>query len=98
MVDKLFVGQQQTIVNCVSCEYKSKSFIPFLEIVVSIAGLKTIDECLTKYFETEKLKDLYDCENCKKKTKAIKSTNITKTPNYLIIVLGKFSCTTQKKI
>ena len=42
MIDKLFVGQQQTTVNCVSCEHKSKTYLPFLEIVVSIAGLKNI--------------------------------------------------------
>lgn len=28
----------------------------------------------------------------------MKSTYITKTPNYLVIVLGKFSISTQKKI
>ena len=42
MVDKMFVGQQQTVVDCVSCEHKSKTYVPFLEIVLSIVGMKTI--------------------------------------------------------
>lgn len=42
MVDKIFVGQQQTVVDCVSCEHKSRTYLPFLEIVLSIVGMKTI--------------------------------------------------------
>ena len=60
--------------------------------------MKTIEDCLDNYYESEKLQDLYECENCKKKCKAIKSTCITKAPNYLVIVLGKFVMSTLKKI
>jgi ubiquitin C-terminal hydrolase len=42
MIDKLFVGQMLTTVHCVSCDYKSKTFIPFLEVVLSISGYKNI--------------------------------------------------------
>lgn len=94
----MFVGQQQTVVDCISCEHKSKTYLPFLEIVLTIVGMSSIENCLDNYYETEKLQDLYECENCKKKTKAVKSTCITKAPNYLMIVLGKFQSATQKKI
>jgi ubiquitin C-terminal hydrolase len=50
MIDKIFAGQQQTIVNCLSCSYKSKTYLPFLEVVLSIVGLSTIEECLDNYF------------------------------------------------
>lgn len=38
----------------------------------------------------EKIED-YDCEKCKRKTKAFKQYFLTKTPNYLILALKKFS-------
>lgn len=60
-MDKLFSGQQQTVVTCLSCQYKSKTYVPFLEIVLSIGGMKTIEDCLDNYYETEKLQDLYEC-------------------------------------
>jgi len=34
---------------------------------------------------------LYECEKCKKKSKASKKLALTKTPNYLMIVLKKFT-------
>ena len=34
---------------------------------------------------------MYDCEKCKKKSKATKKLSLTKTPNYLMIVLKKFT-------
>lgn len=38
----------------------------------------------------EKIED-YDCEKCKRKTKAFKQYFLTKTPNYLILALKKFN-------
>lgn len=98
IIDKLFAGQLQTIVHCLECKNKSITFVTFLELVLPIMGFSTLDECLQSYFQEEKLSDLYECGKCKNKTKAIKSQWITKAPNYLLIVLGKFSPITFKKL
>ena len=42
------------------------------------------------------LDDLYDCEKCKRKSKASKKMTLTKSPNYLMIVLKKFTLSGKK--
>ncbi len=42
IIDKIFAGQQQTIISCNSCEHKSKTYVPFLEIVLNIINMRTI--------------------------------------------------------
>ncbi len=61
IVDKIFAGQHQSTVTCMSCDNKSVVHSAFLEIVVSIVGMDTIEECLDNYYGSEKLQDLYDC-------------------------------------
>lgn len=39
IVDKTFAGQQQTVVTCSFCQFKSMTYLPFLEIVLSIKGM-----------------------------------------------------------
>jgi ubiquitin C-terminal hydrolase len=43
------------------------------------------------FYATIELDDLYDCEKCKKKSKATKKLSLTTTPNYLMIALKKFT-------
>jgi ubiquitin C-terminal hydrolase len=97
-INTIFAGQQETVVTCSTCQFRSVTYLPFLELVLPIKGMDSLDECLRNYFQDEKLEDLYECEKCSKRRKAVKSTSVTKTPNYLIIVLKKFSPTTFKKI
>lgn len=61
IIDKLFAGQIQTTVDCLSCENKSITYVPFLELVLPIVNMDSIEECLENYFATEKLSDLYEC-------------------------------------
>ena len=72
--------------------------MPFLDLILEVLGHDTLEQSLRDYYQSERLEDLYECDHCHKKTKATKSTSITKAPNYLIIVLKKFSPVTLKKI
>ena len=63
----------------------------------------TLEECLRENFSSEsnqysniELSDYYECEKCKSKTKAMKHSLITKTPNFLVIVMKKFTSTGKK--
>ena len=98
MVDRLFAGQQETTVTCLTCKTVSTSYTPFLDIILTLLGHDTVEQSLREYFQSEKLDDLYECDKCEKKTKAIKANFITKTPNFLILVMKKFSPVTYKKI
>ena len=50
---------------------------------------------MRRRFDTEKIED-YECEKCGKKTKAFKKECVTKTPNYLVLTLKKFTSSSRK--
>ena len=52
----------------------------------------TFDECLEKFFELERLPDteLLSCENCQKRKKVSKQTEIYSLPKILVIHLKRF--------
>ena len=52
IVDRVFAGQQETIVTCHACETKSTTYVPFLDIILSILGHDTLDQCLRDYYQS----------------------------------------------
>lgn len=54
--------------------------------------------CKLKYFLIPflELEDYYDCEKCKRKSKAHKKFVLTKSPNFLMIVMKKFTLAGKK--
>lgn len=79
----------ETTLTCNRCEEVSTSFQTTLGIQLEIVDIN-LEKCLSKHFSLEKLQD-YECQNCKKKTKAAKQYFLAKTPNFLVLVLKKFT-------
>ena len=79
----------ETTLTCNRCEEVSTSFQTTLGIQLEIVDIN-LEKCLSKHFSLEKLED-YECQNCKKKTKAAKQYFLAKTPNFLVLVLKKFT-------
>jgi ubiquitin C-terminal hydrolase len=55
VINTIFGGQQQTTVTCAGCQFRSVTYFPFLELVLPIKGMDTLEECLRSYFQDEKL-------------------------------------------
>lgn len=70
IIDRLFVGQTETVLECSRCNVKSITYNAFIDILLELAG-DTLDQCLKKHFDNERIED-YECEKCNRKTKATK--------------------------
>lgn len=88
IVDRLFVGQVETAVTCGRCEEVSANYHTFIDLELEVADTN-LENCLSRHFALEKLED-YECDKCRKRTRATKQYQVTKTPNYLILTLKKF--------
>lgn len=73
----------------------SKSVFPWKQQPLRIAW-RNIFPLKVKIENILELSDYYECEKCKNRTKATKQTSITKTPNFLVIVIKKFTSSGRK--
>ena len=95
----IFSGLCQRTTECSICKNKNSNFEPFrifeLEIPVMSKESEnkvTLDNCLEKWSENEKLDDdsRYKCSFCGIKSNAIRKQEIMKTPKILIIHIKRF--------
>ena len=72
-IDSVFTGLMTSTVKCLKCSHCSYTYDPFLDLSVSIERKKkdNLNDCLIRYFSSEKMDCGYKCEKCKKKTKVI---------------------------
>lgn len=96
IVDLLFAGQLTNMTRCSGCENVSLAHDPFLELVLDICK-DTLEASLAKYFSVESkslatvgLADLYECERCHSRNKAVRQFFISKTPAYLLVFVKRF--------
>jgi len=63
----LFRGRLQSSVECRSCGHVSRTFDPFETLSLEIAGCRTVEECLRRFFSSEVLDNdnKYRCNGCK---------------------------------
>jgi ubiquitin C-terminal hydrolase len=59
IVDRVFVGQTETVVDCTRCSTKSVTYNAFLDLQLEIFDL-SLESCLRRHFESEKIED-YEC-------------------------------------
>jgi len=91
-----FFGQTQKKIVCDTCRTCSSSYEPWSVFKVPIPGgttvgspAPTLDECIAKALESEKLDD-YDCETCAKKGPATIHLAISKFPKHMILSFKRF--------
>ena len=59
IVDRLFVGQTEAVVECVRCQVKSVTYDAFIDIQLDLMD-STLENCLKRRFESDKIEG-YDC-------------------------------------
>jgi len=105
-VTEIFSGFLHSSINCsdTTCGYSSNKFDPFLHLSLPIPNntgsmipmqTVTIEECMNEYCKQETLDDqnLWLCEGCNKKVKAIKKLDLWTAPPVLVIQLKRFGMT-----
>jgi ubiquitin carboxyl-terminal hydrolase 36/42 len=95
--NQIFGGYMRQDVTCMRCKYVSTTFQHFMDILVDIRQVSTIEEALAQFFRQEKLGNsgdeasMYKCERCKVKVPAKRRCLIEKAPAVLCIQLKRFS-------
>jgi len=91
-----FFGQTQKKIVCDTCRNCSTSYEPWGVFKAPIPGAEvvgasapTLDECIAKALESEKIPD-YDCTPCGKKGPAVLYQSISKFPKYMMLSLKRF--------
>lgn len=97
-----FYGQSQVKVTCDTCRTVSERYEPWLMLKAPIPGSEVaggpapnMDACIRAAFAPETIED-YHCDNCKKKSIAQMTTQISRLPPFLIVALKRFTNAGQK--
>lgn len=90
-IKSLFGDNFQSEVKCLSCNRKSITFDPFMDISLDIPQtFESLENSLQRFTNLECLSDNYRCYNCKLISKANKVMSISKNPEILTIHLNRF--------
>jgi len=102
-VTEIFTGFLHSSTNCDNpqCGFASNKFDPFLHLSLPMPTISqafrmnrglTINDCLDEYCKTEILDDnnLWECEGCKTKVRAIKKLQLWSCPPILVIQFKRF--------
>lgn len=97
-----FHGQTQICIKCTECDTISERYEPWLMLKAPIPGSETaggaaptLHECIAAAFDFEAIDD-YACEKCKKHTRAIMSSRMSRFPQFLLVSLKRFTNRNQK--
>ena len=101
-ITEIFSGFLHSSTTCPECKFSSNKFDPFLHLSlpmpprVSMPGKSlTIYDCMAEYCKEEVLDEnnLFTCEGCNKKVRAIKKLQVWSSPPVLVIQLKRFGVT-----
>lgn len=97
----IFGGTYITQLQCLSCKTTNINYEYMTTLPLSIIDDKKVEliDLVNNYFKSELLDgdNKYNCEICKSKTDAIKTSQFWNPPNNLIILLKKYSNDLSKK-
>lgn len=89
-----FSGELESSIKCSSCESRTRTVDPMVDISLEIPKLKKKDidlyDCFNRFTKEESLDLLYECQYCGNKAKATKSLKIKKFPAVLSLQLKRF--------
>lgn len=106
-ITEIFSGFLHSSTKCPEpdCGYSSNKFDPFLHLSLPMPGAHifdrtlTIHDCIHEYCKEEILdeRNLWLCEGCKRKVKAIKKLQLWTAPPVLVIQLKRFGISRRSK-
>ena len=86
----VFRGNFKSNILCGHCQHNSVTNTPFLTVSLDLKmGDQMVTDLLTKFEEGETIEG-FDCEHCKRKTKAEKHMSIEQSPTILTLHLKRF--------
>ena len=90
-IHKLWGGYLRSQIKCCKCGYESNTYDSILDISLEIKG-PSIRTAFKHFTDPEVLDgdNKYQCDNCKKKRRAIKQLTVFEPPNILCIHLKRF--------
>lgn len=88
----IFGGYLRSQITCGNCKSTSNTFDHFMDLMLDIKNVSTLERALTKFTSCETLSydNSYTCTNCKSKSEATKKFTIHTPPNVLTIQLKRF--------
>lgn len=94
--NQIFGGYMRQDVTCLRCKHVSTTFQHFMDILVDIRQVSTLEEALAQFFRPERLgndgaANMYKCEKCKVKVPARRRCLVERAPAVLCIQLKRFS-------
>ncbi|XP_069725154.1 ubiquitin carboxyl-terminal hydrolase 36-like isoform X1 [Phaenicophaeus curvirostris] len=100
LVHQIFGGYLRSRVKCKACSLASDAYEPFLDLVVEIEEVESIQQALNLFVRPETLceENAYLCDKCKTKVPVIKCLSIHRASNVLTLSLKRFSIFTGGKI
>jgi len=96
--NQIFGGYLRQDVTCMQCHHVSVTFQHFMDLLLDIRPVSTIEDALNHYFKSERIGDpsgsgdsMYKCDRCKARVHAKKRSFISRPPIVLCLQLKRFS-------
>lgn len=88
----IFGGYLRSQVTCLQCKSRSNTYDHFMDFMLDIKNVITIEKALEKFTKAEELQNenAYKCPKCKKKGQATKRFSVHQPPNVVTIQLKRF--------
>eukprot|EP00756_Hemistasia_phaeocysticola_P015136 Hpha_TRINITY_DN15389_c2_g3::TRINITY_DN15389_c2_g3_i13::g.87589::m.87589/K11839/USP8, UBP5; ubiquitin carboxyl-terminal hydrolase 8 len=94
LVDDHFAFVERSSLHCPQCRHTARNFIvtQSLELPIPRGDVVSLDQCLTKYTEPERLDEdaKWTCSGCGKKVRAEKRLSLHDAPRVLVLMLKRF--------
>ncbi|KFA76263.1 hypothetical protein S40288_03584 [Stachybotrys chartarum IBT 40288] len=91
IVDKYWRGLELSTVSCQECNKSTYTFTMFelIPVTVHMDRNTTLDKVLAEHFAPNALDD-FDCESCRRHTRAKQSLSLSRMPPLLCVVFSRF--------
>lgn len=95
LVHQIFGGYLQSQVQCLSCQQRSNTFDPFLDLSLEVKRADSLGRALEIFAQPERLTqgNRYQCGHCGRLSDAEKSLGVLQTPAVLTVHLKRFNMT-----
>ncbi|KAI2796749.1 Ubiquitin carboxyl-terminal hydrolase 42 [Blomia tropicalis] len=94
-INQIFGGYHRSQVLCLQCKEKSNTYDYFMDFMLDIQNVSSLEEALQKFVTPEILKqdNAYECGKCKKSVVAKKQFTVYRSPNVATFQFKRFDCT-----
>ncbi|RKP08201.1 hypothetical protein THASP1DRAFT_6310, partial [Thamnocephalis sphaerospora] len=93
MVYRTFGGYLRSQVHCTSCNHRSNTYDPLLDLSVDLAGVDSVEKAVRRFTRPELLtrENRYRCDACRQLVEARKRFTVEQAPAILTVHLKRFN-------